>query len=370
MIFDGHAYCVPSLRGAGGFSSSETLERHLQQAIAAHYQPVWRARDRARGDVRGLIEGNEWPSLDALKDANFRAAAHGRFEWTVDGDDYVKQYFPPSVTDMSYSPESLVAEMDYAGVDMALLHRTPYLGIGNDFMADCVERFPDRLLGLAHVEEWLVESEPEQCIRKVEKAISEQGLSGLQFLPPQLNLYGQSGPWDGPGFRPFWDGVAALKTPVFFSLKDRQAPRLDSYLGEVATIQRWMDRYPDVTVVMTHGINWRLFIDGDGLSLPEAVWAPFENPNLHLQLMFPIALGDLWDYPMAEVRPAIEECVQRIGADRLMWGTDMPIVMRFYTYRQCLDHMRACADFLAAADLDLILGGNMARLMGVEGRAA
>ena len=32
---------------------------------------------------------------------------------------------PPSVTDMDYSAESLVAEMDYAGVDMAMIHRTP-----------------------------------------------------------------------------------------------------------------------------------------------------------------------------------------------------------------------------------------------------
>ena len=72
-------------------------------------------------------------------------ASHGRFEWTVDGEDYVKQYLPPSIVDMSYPPERLVAEMDYAGVDMALLHRIPYLGIGNDFIADCVQRFPDRL---------------------------------------------------------------------------------------------------------------------------------------------------------------------------------------------------------------------------------
>ena len=64
----------------------------------------------------------------------------------MDGEDYSKQYLPPSIADMSYPAESLVAEMDYAGVDMALLHRTPYLGIGNVFIASCVEKFPDRLM--------------------------------------------------------------------------------------------------------------------------------------------------------------------------------------------------------------------------------
>ena len=69
---------------------------------------------------------------------------------------------------------------------------------------------------------------------------------------------------------------------------------------------------------------------------------------------------------MAEVRPAIQECVQRIGADRLMWGTDMPIVMRFWTYRQNIDFIRRYCSFLSAEEMDAILGGTSARLMGVR----
>ena len=145
MIYDGHAYCFPDLRGDGGFADPEQFRRHLQLGIARHFQPVWRKRDRAPADNSGLADPSAGWSFDALKDVGFRAAGHGRFEWTVDGEVFVKQYMPPSVANMSYSAESLVAEMDYAGVDMALLHRTPYLGIGNEFIADCVRRFPDRL---------------------------------------------------------------------------------------------------------------------------------------------------------------------------------------------------------------------------------
>ena len=365
MIFDGHAYCFPSLRGDGGFADRDQLRRHLQQAIATHFQPVWRLRDRAPADATALLDMDDWPSLSALRDAGFRAAGLGRFEWTADGEGYAKQYLPPSIEDMAYPPERLIAEMDYAGVDKALLHRTPYLGVGNDFVADCVARFPDRLLGLAHVEEWRVAPEPEASIAAVETAVRRQGLSGLQFLPPQLNLYGQRGPWDGPELRPFWDGVAALDIPVFFSLKDRESPPLESYLTELETLDRWMVRYPDVRVVMTHGLGWRMFMDGDGISFPSEAWKPFENPNLYLQLLFPIALGAVWDYPMSQVRPAIEECVRRIGADRLMWGTDMPIVTRFWSYRQNIDFIRRYCDFLSSDELDAILGGTTARLLSV-----
>ena len=366
MIFDGHAYTFPPLSGPGGFSDPGALKRHLQQAIAVHHQPEWRARDRATGDNLALIEMDNWPSLDALKSSDFRAAENGRFQWTSEGETLAKQYFPPSIIDMSYPPDRLVAEMDYAGVDMALLHRTPYLGVGNDFIADCVARYPQRLLGLAHAREWLAHTDPDGSIATVERAVREQGLSGLHFLPPQLDLYGHDGPWDAVEFRPFWDGVASLGIPVFFSLKERRPPVLGSYLREVATLIRWMERYPDVQVVMTHGMGWRLFIEGDGLNISEEVWEAFDNPNLHLQWLFPIALGAAWDYPMPQVRSTIEECVTRIGADRIMWGTDMPIVMRFWTYRQTLDHIREYTEFLSDDQRDAILGGTVSRLMGLD----
>ncbi len=379
MIFDGHAYAFPSLRGDGGFARAGQLQRHLQQAIATHHQPAWRVRDRAPAGNGGLIDFARRSRLDALKEAAFRAADNGRFEWTVDGETYAKQYFPPSIADMSYPAERLVAEMDYAGVEKALLHRTPYLGIGNEFIAGCIRAFPDRLLGLAHVEEWLIESEPDACVEKVRRAVQEQGLRGLQFLPPQLNLYGDAGAWDRESFRPFWDGVVELGVPVFFSLGqmsnrsaalEAEPPALDDYLAEVATLVRWIERYPEATVVLTHGLNWRMFMTGDRLEFPEAVWRPFESPNTRLQLLFPIALGAVWDYPMPQARGAVQECVQRIGAGRLMWGTDMPIVGRFWTYRQNIDFIRRYCDFLSAGELHEIMGGAVAKLLGVEWPAA
>ena len=368
MIFDGHAYCFPSLRGTGGFSTAEEFRRHLQQAMAAHFQPALRARDRVEGNSEGLIDLSNWPSLDALKESDFHASGNGRFEWTVNGERYFKQYLPPSNVDMSYPPESLVAEMDYAGVEKALLHRTPYLGIGNDFIADCVRRFPDRLLGLAHVEEWLVQSHPDDSISKLERAIREQGLSGLQFLTPQMNLYNQRGAWDGPGFLPFWDAVADLGIPVFFSLKGREDPLRESYLDEHKTLTRWMERYPDVTVIETHGLQWPLFVEGEAINLPPEIWEPYENPNLHLQLMFPISLGRMWDYPMPQAMPTLEECIERIGVHRLMWGTDMPIVTRFWTYLQNIDFFRHQCNFLDQDQKDALLGGTMTDLLSRDKR--
>ena len=175
MIYDGHAYSFPDLRKHPGFADKEQYRRHLQLAVASHFQPAWRKRDRVYADSSGLADASAGWTFDGLHDAHFRAAGYGRFEWTVDGEDFVKQYMPPSVVDMSYPADRLVAEMDYAGVDMALLHRHPYLGIGNDYIANCVRQYPDRLQGLAHVEEWLIRPAPDSSIKKLQTAIQDNG---------------------------------------------------------------------------------------------------------------------------------------------------------------------------------------------------
>ena len=131
---------------------------------------------------QGIIE-DDWSTLDSLKDAGFRAAGFGRFEWTVEGETYAKQYQPPSLVDMGYPPEHLVAEMDYADVQWALLHK--FAGTTNEYMAECVQRFPNRLRALANVEEWLVSQDPDAAISKVRHAIED--LAALRAAVPVVS---------------------------------------------------------------------------------------------------------------------------------------------------------------------------------------
>ncbi len=382
MIYDGHAYCFEDQRGNLGWADRSQMTRHRQLSVAGHAQSGWRIRDRAPVGKSGLIDHSRGSGFDALQECNLRAAGHGRWEWTVEGEDYAMQVYPPSIADMAYPPERLIAEMDYAGVDRALIHRTPYQGVGNEFHGACVMRYPQRLQALAHVEEWLAATQPQQSIAKVNRAINDLGLHGLQFLPPSLDFYGQSGPWDAPEFLPFWDAVASLGVPVFFSLTPRGTvsrdelassgtvdPRLNSYLEELKTLSRWMDRYPDVTVVLTHGFEWRMFAKEDSIELPDEVYAaaPIDKPNFHVQLLFAIALGGKWDYPMPQMRSCLEQLVDRIGADRLLYGTDMPLSLRHWTYRQTIDSFRNYCPFINQKQMDMILGGNMARIMKVCG---
>jgi len=100
--------------------------------------------------------------------------------------------------------------------------------------------------------------------------------------------------------------------------------------------------------------------------LPPELWEVFKAPQCHMQLLFPIALGNLFEYPWSETESALKECVEHIGADRLIYGTDMPMVARFCTYRQTLDQYRTHCDFLSESERQAIIGGTVARILGVE----
>jgi predicted TIM-barrel fold metal-dependent hydrolase len=362
MIIDGHAYCFPPLGEANGFATREEHLRYLQREMADHHQPAWRLRDRAPGSNRMLADPRE-DTLTGLTQVNFRSGGYGRFVWTVDGEDYAKQYLPPYLTHLSHSPEMLVAQMDYVGIDRAVLHATPIMGLLNPFVADCVSRYPDRLLGLASIRAWELESAPEAFVAEVEHAYA-QGLHGFQFLVNDRYRYGVTASWNSPACRAFWDGVVGLGKPIFFTISP-PCPRstLADYLAQFRIWREWLEQYPEAAVVLTHGFHWRFFREGERLRLPDEVLVPFRASSAKLELLFPIALGNLWDYPYLELHPTIVQLVETLGSDRLIWGTDMPNVERFCTYRQTLDAFRIhCRGVVTDADIANIIGGTVAQL--------
>ena len=360
---------------SAGHVSTEDHLAWIQMSNAVHHQPAWRVSDRAPAD--SAVLAGEGGSLDpsGLPDVNFRVdEERGRVVWTIDGEDFTKQFYPPNLRALEFTPHSLIGEMDYAGVDVALLHVDVMLGRSSEFQAECVKAYPDRLLTMAPVDEWRVASETDACIEELRRAVEDLGLHAIKFNPPHAH-YLSSNSWDSDAFRPFWDAATSLGVPIFFtlgcgsgdeSLQPTAAQQRRGYLGELRILTRWMERYPDTLCSITHGFPWRLFVTDDGIALPEEIWEPFRNPRLNLEVCFPVRIGDLFDFPYREVWPTLEQMVGRIGTDRLLWGTDMPFQNRFCTYRQSRCWIEGYCDFLDDAAKAYIMGGAVARVLGLK----
>ena len=58
----------------------------------------------------------------------------------------------------------------------------------------------------------------------------------------------------------------------------------------------------------------------------------------------------------------MQSLVEDVGADRLVWGSDMPACERTVTFKQSMVLFRSRCDFLSKEQLDAIMGENLARL--------
>ena len=164
MIVDSHVY---TFRAPDHLAGHPTVAEHMklwQWGYAFHHQPAYRTRDRAPGNSLLLMDPTPDDPLRLATNRNFRVdRTTNRLVWTVDGDDYTKQYHPPNV--MEFSAGACIAEMDYAGIDWALIHVDAALEKDAAFLASCVRAYPDRLRSMAPVDEFLIPTDPDAAIR-------------------------------------------------------------------------------------------------------------------------------------------------------------------------------------------------------------
>ena len=360
MIVDSHAHIFPPMGGASGHRSVAQHMRYVQHTIMTHHQPTRRVSGNVAIIGETLFDGQD-VALDAMYEVGFRAGEYGKFVWTCDGIDYLKQYFPPHMRDLESTPEYLIAQMDYAGIGRAVIQSGHLYGRLNEYIAAAIQRYPRRFWGLALVDEW--KADGPSGLRSLDLAINQLGLDALWFNTGSLEMHRRDTPVDDPAFFPFWERVRALGIPVFWNVTSA-VPGQDSYLSQLAAFRRWLQNYPDIPCVLTHGLTVARFMHRGKVRVPDVAWQVIDAPNVICELLFPIFQGAVYDYPYHEVRPVIREYFERLGPNRLCWGSDIPNVERHATYRQSLTYLRDYSDFIPQGDMDKILGGNIAALFG------
>ena len=361
MIVDSHAHVFPPMGGRSGFPTVREHLQFVQQMIMFHHQPVRRADDNSRYVGENTLYDGRDTSMRGLADVGFRGGEYGRFAWSADGVDYYTQYLPPTLPRLQATPEQMIAQMDYLGVDRAVIQTGHSYGRINRYVSDAVRGYPSRLWGLAMVDEWAAD-QPGQ-LRALDRAVNHLGLHGLWFQSGNIRLYGRTESIDAPTFHGFWDRVVDLDIPVFLNLTALE-PGVQPYLDELEAFDRWTRRYPSVPVLLAHGLPLFRFLEGGEIRIPSQAWKLLSHPNVLVELLIPIFQGSIWEYPFDEAHPIVREYYERLGPEKLAWGSDMPNVERHCTYRQSLDYLRLHCDFISPDDMAQICGGNVARLFG------
>jgi hypothetical protein len=226
----------------------------------------------------------------------------------------------------SMSAADCVRRMDDAGVQSAIIMSitdAPALNPGVlDLIAAACAEFPDRLHGFARLH-------PGYGARAVELlriAVNDLGFAGLK-LHPVSTLSHPSGP----------DTVALVReatelgVPVLFHCGDE--PMTTPY--QIAPLAQ---KVPAARIILAHM--------GGYYHVDDAIAAAERFPNLYLET-------SAMPFPHK-----IREAVQRIGAERVLFGSDGPVCSPVLE----LEKVRLAG--LPEADAAQVLGGTLTRLLG------
>jgi len=220
----------------------------------------------------------------------------------------------------------------------------------NEYGAECARQHPDRLVQFADVDcSWTETYHRPGAADRLAEAAARYRLKGYtHYLRDDVEWFASE---EGLAF---FARTAELNLIASLALGPRWQPALRALAR----------RFPSVTFLCHHMAGARV---GDQDSLQEVLRSA-ELPNIWIKLSgFHYVSQVSWDYPYSDTRPVVRSLYEQYGPERLCWGSDYPVVRFNMTYRHALEAFRTHCTFVPPAHQELILGGNLARLLAKAG---
>jgi len=270
------------------------------------------------------------------------------------------QLRPPTSGKTVHTIEMLLTHMDRVGVDKAVLLQGPFYGECNSYVLEAVRRHPDRFVAAACIDPWDPRSRDNfettiatQNFRAVKLECSEA--TGYCGIHPSAQL-------NAPNIAWLWKELEARQSVLVLDLGS-----IGSRSYQTRNVRAIAEQHPKLKLVIAHlsqpdpGINdpkrWVLWEEQIDLGRLPNVW--FDTAALPAYVPHE-------DFPFPTAGKFIRIAIERIGARKIMWGSDIPGLLSRATYRQLLNAARLHTQFLQPAEQALILGKNAAGIFGLS----
>jgi len=265
---------------------------------------------------------------------------------------------------------------------------TPELArLANDGMAELVAQYPDRFPGFVAS---LPMNNPDAALEEIDRAIRELGATGVQIFS---NVNGR--PLDEPEFQPLFDKMAQLRLPIW--LHPARGSRFADYQTEKRSrydlwwVFGWpydttiamgrlvfagiFDRHPDLMIITHHTGGMLPFFEGRAGAGLDQLGSRTDDADDAVALgrirrrpldYFRMFYGDT---ALFGSRAGLECGLAFFGADRLLFGSDMPFDPEkgpgfIRETIRSIEEMR-----ISAEDKVKIYEGNARRLLKLRGLA-
>ncbi len=269
----------------------------------------------------------------------FRPLGGGKGVWATG---HVEQFFPAEYGDTGFHAETLIGLMDENGIDHAVLLQGGNYGFHNDYMAESAAKYPEKLTAVGAIDPYALYADKifDNLIERYRfKALkfeisSEWGLSGFHS---DLKLTDEA-------FCHLLEKADALGLTVAIDMGTMSMPSFD--FEGFKTI---VERYRNVLFVMTHCF----FPNNDGKNEMRLEFAKSLTGDNFVMDFANLSLESQADY--------LRSLKKVIGAERMLWGTDIPGVLCKFTYKQLIDRVEESGIF-TKAELPQVMGENAKRV--------
>lgn len=191
-------------------------------------------------------------------------------------------------------PALLLHAMDAVGIDVACVFDIfhPDGTTGNDLTAQFVARHPERFAGFAYVSPLM----PERMMPELIRAIDELKFVAIKLYPPYT-------PWalNEPQWNPIYEFANERGLAIIFHTGP-EPQSFPKFVGDIAP------HYPHANFVIGHSGN-------TPVERAQAIAAAQANPNVYLETCSTFRTPGV-----------IEQLVNEAGADRVIYGSDMPLM--------------------------------------------
>ena len=266
--------------------------------------------------------------------------AHQHF-WSVARGDYGWLTPETGVLYRDYGPEDLAPHLERQGIEATILVQAAETEAETRYLLSIARRTSF----VAGVVGW-VDLASTDAAEAVARAARDPLLVGLR---PMVQDIADDDWLLRPDLRA---GIEAMQAHglVFDALiHPRHLPRLAAFL----------ERYPGLPVVLDHGA--KPFIAAGRMEPWQADIAAIAARPQTLCKLSGLATEAAADWRVDDLRPYVDHLIASFGSDRLMWGSDWPVVERAGGYERWRSAAEALLSRLGEADRAAVLGGNAER---------
>jgi predicted TIM-barrel fold metal-dependent hydrolase len=238
--------------------------------------------------------------------------------------------------------ERLIAQMDAAGVDAAVIVPPSWEGDRNDYALDAARRYPARFAVMGRVPV----ARPE-ARAALERWTEQPGMRGVRLTlhPVREGHWLRDGTLDW-----FWPAAERLAIPVMVNGRD--------YLPELGSIA---ERHPGLRLILDHLGLGKADIDGGVPAGVARTIALAKWPNVSVKLSaLPTFSSE--PYPYRNLFAPLRRTIDAFGPQRCYWGSDLSRLPG--TYREAVTMFTEALDFLSRDDLEAIMGRALAGVLG------